>query len=97
MQIDKYSMYSYMVDNFSHACDDKILVDLQKLRNLNDYNEVTEMVDEIFGDFEENKIFEYPNNIKVLIQKEENIIKIGALQNDKEIFGQGWRFVKESE
>ena len=97
MQFNQYNMYSYMVENFSHMCDEKILVDLQRFQNLVEYDEVKELVDKVFGTFENSKIFEYPNNIKVIIQKEENVIKIGALQNNKEIFGKGWRYLEDED
>ena len=65
MQFNQYSMYSYAAADFKSACDDKILVDLQRLDKLNEYDEVIDFVNKVFGEVESYKTFDYPNNILV--------------------------------
>ena len=74
MQFNQYSMYSYAAADFKSACDDKILVDLQRLDKLNEYDEVIDFVNKVFGEVERYKTFDYPNNILVAVSKEENKI-----------------------
>ena len=94
MQFNQYSMYSYAAADFKSACDDKILVDLQRLDKLNEYDEVIDFVNKVFGEVESYKTFDYPNNILVAVSKEENKIIVGAKQDGKQIFGQSWQLVK---
>ena len=92
MQFNQYSMYSYAAADFKTACDDKILVDLQRLDKLNEFDEVIDFVNKVFGEVDSYKIFNYPNDIVVAISRKENEIVVGAKQNGKQIYGQGWYF-----
>ena len=88
---NKYSVYSQNAQNFLHTCDDKILVDIHRLNNINEYDDVVKYVKEIWGDFEGERTFSYPNNVLVIIRNKENCIEIGALKNNKQILGLGWK------
>jgi hypothetical protein len=90
MQFNQYTMYSYAASEFKTACDDKILVDLKRLDNLTEFDEVVDFVNKVFGEVDRYKTFNYPNDIIVAISREENKIVVGAKQNGKQIFGQGW-------
>ena len=46
----------------------------------------------VFGEVDSYKIFNYPNDIVVAISRKENEIVVGAKQNGKQIYGQGWYF-----
>ena len=92
MQFNQFSMYSFQAGNLQGACDDKILVDIQRLNVMKEYDEVKTYVDKVFGEFdEEQKQFEYPNEVIVVVQKGENSIGVGALKGEKQIFGKRWR------
>ncbi len=96
MQFNQYSMYSYAAGNIQHSCDDRVLVDLQRLNIMNEYDEVREYVDRIFGTFEgEKKILDYPNNVKVILLQRENYIGVAGIQNEKQIFGLQWTLQKQ--
>jgi hypothetical protein len=63
---------------------------------MNEYDEVREYVDRIFGTFEgEKKILDYPNNVKVILLQRENYIGVAGIQNEKQIFGLQWKLQKQ--
>ena len=94
---NKYAMYSYAAGDLKNACDDKILVDLQKLKNLTEFLDVEEFVNANFGEVEDYKEISYPNNIMVYILHKDNEIKICAAKNEEQIFGRGWIFHPDKE
>ena len=91
-EFNMYSMYSYAAGDLKTACDDKILVDLHKLESITEYYDVLDFVDKTFGEIEDQKIMDYPNEVKVIVQKKENEILVGALKGQEQIFGQSWIF-----
>ena len=88
---NNYLAYTYCAQNFAHACDDKILVDINRLNSIDEYDEVKEYVSKVWGEVDGEKSFDYPNNIKVIIRNKENCIEVGALRDNKQFFGTGWR------
>lgn len=94
-EFNRYSMYSYMAGDFKSATDGKILVDLKKLSSLNDYNEILDFINTTFGEFDTDKELSFPNDIKVLLHKEEKMILVYASQKGERIFGTSWEPVEE--
>ena len=95
-EFNMYSMYSYAAGDFKNACDDKILVDLHRLESITEYYDVLDFVDKTFGVIESQKVMDYPNDVKVIVQKKENEILVGALKGNEQIFGQSWIFTPKS-
>lgn len=89
-QFNQYNLYCYAAGNIKTACDDKILVDLHKLEQLKKYSEIANFVETNFGTVNERRTFEYPNDIKVLVIKEEKAILVYASQGEKRLFGKCW-------
>ena len=89
-EFNQYSMYSYMAGDFKSSTDGKILVDLKKLGSLKKYDEILDFITSTFGDIGTGKELEYPNDIKVHLQKHGDLIIVAATQNDKQIFGTAW-------
>lgn len=75
--------------------ENKILQDLRYLNTMNDFAKVSSFVTETFGIIEHNKTIEYPNEVKVMIYKEEDSIIVAATQKEKQIFGANWQLVKK--
>ena len=95
MSFNPYSFYSYQAGNIQSTVDGKIFVDLKKLGNLTELDEVKDFVEKTFNAYEAEQIIDYPNDVKVCIVKEDERIMVGALQKDEQIFGKSWRYVKE--
>ena len=89
-QFNQYSMYSYMAGDFKSATDGKVLVDLKKLGSLKKYDEILDFITSTFGEIGEGKELEYPNNVKVQIDKIDDLIIVLATQNGERIFGTSW-------
>ena len=89
-QFNQYSLYSYAVQDFKTSCDDKILVDLHKLKSINGYENAFAFVTQTFGNFDAEKHIEYRNGVKLDIYHPENLLIVYAQQNDKQIFGLSW-------
>ena len=89
-QFNQYSMYSYMAGDFKSATDGKVLVDLKKLGSLKKYDEILDFITTNFGEIGDGKELEYPNNVKVQIDKIDDLIIVFATQNDEQIFGTAW-------
>ena len=89
-QFNQYSMYSYAAGDFKTICDDKILVDLKRLDSLEKYDEILDFITSTFGEIGTGKELEYPNDIKVHLQKHGDLIIVAATQKDKQIFGTAW-------
>ena len=87
---NQYSTYTYMAGELQSASDGKILVDLKKLSSLKKYDEILDFINSTFGYIDECKKLEYPNDIKVDIQKIDDLIIVFATQNNKQIFGSAW-------
>ena len=83
-------MYSYMAGDFKSATDGKILVDLKKLGSLKKYDEILNFITSTFGEIGARKEIEYPNDVKLILQKDGDLIIVAATQNDKQIFGTCW-------
>ena len=94
-EFNQYSMYSYMAGDFKGTTDGKVLVDLKKLGSLTDYDEILNFISTTFGDIGSGKELEYPNDIKVHLQKYGDLIIVAATQKDKQIFGTCWEPAKE--
>ena len=94
-EFNQYSMYSYTAGDFKSATDGKILVDLKKLSSFKKYDEILNFISTTFGEFDTKKEIEYPNDIKVMLQKHGDLIIVAATQKDKQIFGTAWEPVKE--
>ena len=88
--LNQYSMYSYMAGDFKSATDGKILVDLKKLGSLKKYDEILNFITSTFGEIGARKEIEYPNDVKLILQKDGDLIIVAATQNDKQIFGTCW-------
>ena len=84
-----------MAGDFKSATDGKVLVDLKKLESLKKYNEILDYITTTFGEIGTGKELEYPNDIKVHLQKHGDLIIVAATQKDKQIFGTCWEPVKE--
>ena len=93
--LNQYSLYSYAVNDFKSACDDKILVDLQMMKSLEYFDEVEQFVDKTFGKFNAQKVIDYPNDVKLTLLKYPDIIIVAATQGEKQIFGTCWERPKE--
>ncbi len=91
---NKYSSYCYIAADLQNSCDDKILVDLQRLYTMTDYNEIDKYLTRVFGEVKGQKVFKYNNGIQVIVAKENNTIMVGAVQNKKEIFAKGWEYIE---
>ena len=96
-QINLYDLYSYAAQDFKGVTDGKILVDLKKLDALEDYNEIVQFITSNFGDFEKDKEVNFPNEVKLLLHKEEDMMLAFATQKGKRIFGKCWSLVKDDE
>ena len=96
-QINLYDLYSYAAQDFKGVTDGKILVDLKKLDALEDYNEIVQFITSNFGDFEKDKEVNFPNEVKLLLHKEEDMMLAFATQKRKRIFGKCWSLVKDDE
>ena len=90
MELNKYNLYSYNANEKVSITDDKILVDIQKMKSITEFEDIEKYVKDLFGEIGNRKVFKFENNVILIIEREENLIKIGALQNDKQIFGQSW-------
>ena len=88
--INQYSMYSYLAGDFKSATDGKVLVDLKKLSTLKKYDEILDFITSTFGEIGDGKELEYPNDIKVNLQKFGDAVIVLATQKDKQIFGTCW-------
>jgi len=89
---NQYSSYYYAAQDFAKSCDDKILVDLNRLNSMDDIFEIDKYLTNVFGEVSGQKVFKYPNNIQVIVAKENNTILVGAVQQGKEIFKIGWKY-----
>ena len=79
-----------MAGDFKSATDGKVLVDLKKLGSLKKYDEILNFISTTFGDIGTVKELEYPNDVKVHLQKHGDLIIVAATQKDKQIFGTAW-------
>jgi hypothetical protein len=87
---NQYSLYSFAAGDFSTSCNDKILVDLHRLESMKMYNEIVDYIHKTFGEFEDKKHLEYPNDIEVDLIKNEKMILVYASQKGEKIFGTCW-------
>lgn len=94
-EFNQYSMYSYTAGDFKSSTDGKVLVDLKRLESLKGYNDILNFITNTFGEIGTKKELEYPNDIKVYLQKHGELIIVAATQKGKRIFGTCWEPVKE--
>ena len=94
-EFNYYNLYSYAGQDFKNATDGKVLVDLKKLGNLKDYDEILNFINSNFGEIALNKEFDFPNDIKVLVHQIDESIILCAMQGEKQIFGSCWTKVQE--
>ena len=94
-ELNYYNLYSYAVKDFQSATDDKILVDLKKLDSLEYYDEILQFITNTFGEVNGDKELEFPNEVKLLLHKEEDMVFAYASQKEKRIYGKCWHKPKE--
>ena len=92
MSFNIYSMYSYTVQDLQTTSDTRVVSDLQRLGSIEEYDIALQSVLRDFGEIQlgEEKQLDFPDEIKVLVKREENMIIVGAIQNEKQIFGKYW-------
>ena len=92
MSFNIYSSYAYSAENLQGSCDAKVLSDLQRLGSINEYEEALQCVLRDFANIQigEEKQMDFPDEVKVLVKREKNLIMVGAIQNEKQIFGKYW-------
>ena len=96
---NQYSLYSNLVStaNAPGTQDNKIFVDLQRIKNLRDINDVEMAVDQEFGTFKDTKVFDYPeNNLKVAIHRKNRFVMIVAKQKSECILASCWSHIDEN-
>ena len=60
MQFNQYSLYTYQTEEFKDATNEKILVDLQRLKSIKDYDDVVDYVQKVIGSIDnEENYFEF--------------------------------------
>ena len=96
-EFNQYNLYSYTAGQMQSATDGKIFVDLQRFKSIHKMDELNEYIDKIFGHFEDEKIFKYPNDVLVYIKKNDTEVKVIAQQKDKQIYGNRWYIEKKDE
>ena len=96
MQFNQYSLYTYQTEDFKNATNEKILVDLQRLKSIKDYDDVVDYVQKVIGSIDnEENYFDYPDDIKVIVLNEPDKIRVFATKNEKQVFGRFWQLVDE--
>ena len=90
MQLNQYSLYIYSANANKQSSEEKILVDLKYYDKLCNFCDIENYTSELFGDVHGSKTFEYPNDIKVLINRSDNMIIVHATQKNERIFGKYW-------
>ena len=95
LKYNQFSYYSHMAGNLKGLTEGKVLVDLKKLDSLENYNEILDFITTTFGEFDSSKDLDYPNDVKVHLQKLDDVIIVYAMQKEEQIFGSCWRPAKE--
>lgn len=90
-------MYSQAANEFSSACNDKILVDLQRLKSIKMYDDILDYIQHTFGDIDNEKHLDYPNDIKVDLYKNDEMVLVYASQKGEKIFGTCWEPIRTEE
>ena len=96
-EFNQYNLYSYVAGQMQSATEDKIFVDLQRFKSIHKMDELNDYIDKTFGDFDDEKIFEYPNGVAVYIIKSEADVTVLAAQDGKQIYGNRWYIEKKDE
>lgn len=95
-EFNKFNMYSLGYDSIKKSEKDEIDKHIDFLNNENGYNEVKAYLVEHFGNFENDKWFEFPEINKtcyLLITKDR--LEFCAQKNHKDYYGKGWLKIKE--
>lgn len=90
-----YSFYSYQAGSIQSATEGKIFVDLKRLGNLTELDDVRDFVEKTFNAYKEQQTLNYPNDVTLYIEKEAERILVAALKKDEQIFGKSWRYATE--
>ena len=85
-----YSVYCANAGNFETNTIDRIMVSIDRIQKIEDYDEVLSFVSREFGTVDDQKTFKYDNDIMVVVKKEEEAIVVGAFKNREQIFGIRW-------
>ena len=93
--INTFQMYSFAASDFKNICDDKILVDLHRLEGLKEYDEILTFINKTFGEVSGSKHLDYPNDIKVDLYNENNMLVVYASQKGERIYGRYWQITEE--
>ena len=94
-EFNQYNLYSYAAGQMQNATEGKIFVDLQRFKSIHKMDELNDYIDKTFGDFDDEKIFEYPNGVAVYIIKSEADVTVLAAQDGKQIYGNRWYIEKK--
>ncbi len=92
---NEFLIYTQTANDFVSNDSNKIFVDLSRLDKLNDFSDVSEMVEKVFGHIDGFKEFRYPKDLLVAVVREENFILVNAMQKDKQILGATWECRKK--
>ena len=92
---NEYLIYTQTANDYINNDSGKIFVDLSRLDKLNEFSEVSEMVEIVFGHVDGFKEFKYPKGLLVAVVREEDFILVNAMQKDKQILGATWELRKK--
>ena len=93
-----YEQYVMLTKDAKVFAENKVLVDLDRLDEMSDYHQVEEFISQNYGQLDERGLrLEFPQNIRLGIQKNSDAIEIVAVQGEYLIFSKGWRLVKKED
>lgn len=93
---NEYQSYTAIAGDMQELEKAKISMLLKDLKNLTEFNDVKEYIENVFGNFaKEGARFSYPNNTYVYVKLEENLAEVFIIENDVIIFSKGWKFFPE--
>ncbi len=96
MDLNKYGFYSANVNAELKPNEDKIDTYVKELMVMDEYQEVCDFIKRNFGEFEKDKLFDYPElNKQVFIDFKEDAIEFFAAKNQVQFFSKGWKMVEQ--
>lgn len=89
-----YELYARDAWNKKSESDNKIVNDIRALRTCSDMDEIQNFIRENFGEFEGQKVFDYPDNMIVIVEREKDSVSMGVIKDNKQLVGYLWEYEK---
>lgn len=97
MEFNQYSLYSLNTQDNIQESQSKIYDDIKRMDKITEYYDILDFIEGNYGKVQDQLKKDYPDDVKLLVKLEPNIVNVLVAQKDIVLFGRRWVFTPDEE